>query len=233
MKQFDAIRVLLILVLITSVPVFFYTNSASAQESPSEEPNDLQQLSANQLGIWIAPLTAEQLRSLADVEMARLRETSNRLAIAIVQQLRIHANEDADTSEIDARVTELLAARNQITPRVNVVLDALKAKGGDIAGDIAYVKEVERLSPQVAPPAAQASAKDLQEAQLAASIAAAIATVRELPPVHERDSRGRSHSMSSSWRCSRSRRSSSMSVFSDGSRSYRIRSANGFAWTSR
>ncbi len=187
MKQFDPIRVLLILVLITSVPVFFHTNSASAQESPSEEPNDLQQLSANQLGIWIAPLTAEQLRSLADIEMARLRETSNKLAIAIVQQLRTHAEEDADTSEIDARVTELLAARNQITPRVNVVLEALKAKGGDVAGDIAYIKEVERLSPQITPPPAeQASATDLQEAQLAANVAAAIAAVRELPPVHER-----------------------------------------------
>ena len=73
--------------------------------------------------------------------------------------------------------------------RTNIVFAAAEAKGGEVTGERAYVGAVENLAPPQTSGATStesASPEELERIELEGRVAAAIAEIREKPPVHER-----------------------------------------------
>ncbi|MHC5003615.1 MAG: mechanosensitive ion channel family protein, partial [Planctomycetota bacterium] len=146
----------------------------------------------SELTILLAPLSAEELAALTDSAMTRLRAVADELVVALIEQQRIHADADAgdaDRDAIDARVDELVARKSTLVARVDVVLEALQAKGGDVASARSYAGVIRTLAPQVSTgrdTGEELSEEQLEQARLDKAVNAAIATIRDEPPVHER-----------------------------------------------
>ncbi len=171
-----------------------WCSEAAAQARGDEAARRaMAEIRTSELGLRLAPMTAEQLEEMAAAAMTQLRIASDDLVEALVAQKRAH-DDDATPAEalaeVDAQVEELLRRRSADVTRAGIVLDALEAKGGDVASARAYVGVVQMLSPQL-PDGARAEAGMSEEARAAAeldrAVAGAIARVRDEPPVHERD----------------------------------------------
>ncbi len=157
-----------------------------------EQATTLADVPTSELQLFLVPLTLEELETRKGEAMIALRTVADKLAGALIEQVRaVSAGElDADLIvELDNRIRWLREFRADLITRANLILKAIEVKGGDVAGDRAYVAVVEKLDPDpnlIAPTEAPISEEEQKKIQLAERVAAAITTVREMPPVHER-----------------------------------------------
>ncbi|MHC4909575.1 MAG: mechanosensitive ion channel family protein [Planctomycetota bacterium] len=173
-----------------------------AQETPPPAPEaaaapstdvvlDLMQTPMSELEVLLMPLAGEDLSVMADEAMARLRGISEELSRALVLQRRARASHDTtpeQQADIDALAQDLFEQKTELTSRFELVLDAWKNKGGDVAAAKAYVAVVQGLAPeQMAAPESseQPTEEEDRKAQLTKSVGNAIESVRAEPPGHE------------------------------------------------
>lgn len=173
-----------------------------AQETPPPAPEaaaapstdvvlDLMQTPMSELEVLLMPLAGEDLSVMADEAMARLRGISEELSRALVLQRRAHASHDTtpeQQADIDALAQDLFEQKTELTSRFELLLDAWKNKGGDVAAAKAYVAVVQGLAPeQMAAPESseQPTEEEDRKAQLTKSVGNAIESVRAEPPGHE------------------------------------------------
>lgn len=170
---------------------FALTPGALAQdETPSVEASEitseLAETPVSELAVRLAPLTRSTIEEISTDSQAQLGVVANELAAAIIEQQRARdAGPQDGMAAIDDKVTDLMQRKSDLVARNKIVLDALEAKGGDVAEARAYLAVVRNLAP-ASMQAQEPAAEETKEADLAAQTATAIATVREEPPAHER-----------------------------------------------
>jgi small conductance mechanosensitive channel len=145
----------------------------------------------SELKVRLSPLTSEQLQERADQALAAVQIVASQLADELVRHMQMMADGQAQPDvvlAVERRLDKLVQFRQDIITRTNVVFAELEAKGGDVAGARAYVKVIEGLEPEhrKSEEAESLSEEDEAARRLADRVAAAVAKVREMPPVHER-----------------------------------------------
>ena len=148
----------------------------------------------SELKLRLVPLPVEELAARGEEAMAGLRKLSEQLADALIEHTRMEKAESVDDQElarINERIDRLRKFRADLVTRCNIVLTAWEGKGGDVTTQRAYVAMVEALEPEPTASDQVQSEPELtdeerQQKELAARVAAAVAKVREMPPVHER-----------------------------------------------
>ncbi len=156
-----------------------------------EPTGEFVSMPTSELKVRLAPVPKSDLEKRAAEALGVLQKVSEAMADAIVELQRLDGAK-ADAPELTAAASkagELREVKAAVITRVNVVLDALEEKGGDVAAGRAYVVVAENLEPGSG--ATKDDKKDLTpeekaKQELKARVAAAVATVRDMPPVHER-----------------------------------------------
>ena len=155
---------------------------------------ELASIPTSELTIRLAPLTLDELKQLDEAVLADVRQTAAELAEAIVAQLEAETSDavsDEERAALNARVDELVKQKGELVSRATIVLGAIEAKGGDVAGDRAYIEVIQSLQPSQtaaapAEPGPAPTEADQKKVELDAKVAEALGAVRERPPVHER-----------------------------------------------
>ncbi len=146
----------------------------------------------SELKLRLMPLPAAELAVRSDEALAGLRTVAEQLAEALIDQMRTETADSPDPDDV-ARIVERIESlrefRSDLVTRCNIVLSALESAGGDVAAQRAYVSTIEQIEP--AATTRNHSEKALTDEELAAKeleerVSAAVARVREMPPVHER-----------------------------------------------
>lgn len=192
------------------IPVFFavgallfsFSGRAAAQESgsPATHPSGVATDEAfapteappSELKIHLAPLGMEGLEAVRDQIMEALTAHAVRLADLLVRRHRLEQAADRDPeaiAAIDEQLVELIAVKAEQVSRANVVLDAIEARGGDVAATRAQVAAINSLQVENSLDAGEQEATSPEERKAAAirgRVAELVAVVRSEPPIHER-----------------------------------------------
>ena len=161
-------------------------------EQVGPEAAALADLPTSELRLTLMPLPVDELDAQKAAALTALRSVAEHLAGALIDQVRAVTTGDLNADQIndlDERIRWLREFRADLVTRCNLILEELEHKGADVASDRAYVAVVEKLEPDpnlIAPAAAPLSEEERRQAVIAEKVAAAITTVREMPPVHER-----------------------------------------------
>ncbi len=146
----------------------------------------------SELNLRLTPIPAAELSSNCDEALAALRAVAEQLAEALIQQMQMETAESVDESEaadLGKRIKMLREFRGDLVRRTNILLTAWEGKGGDVASQRAYVTMIEALEPAThvqKEPEAQLTEEEQRKKELSDRVTALVATVREMPPVHER-----------------------------------------------
>lgn len=143
------------------------------------------------LKLRMVPLHADELADRASWAISALEAVTQELVGALVDQQRTTSDQQGDTQPAEhsaERLKAIVDIRNDLVTRTNIVLNALDEKGGDVSAHLAYVDAVTALEVgQVAVPVHTTdNDQPHDEPTLAERVSAAVAAVREMPPVHER-----------------------------------------------
>ena len=168
----------------------------------SWEGRPLAEMQVDELKIRLAPLTGEELEAVRSTAMASMRRLASDLAEAMVERIGLQRTPDATAEAIAAsnqRLQTLQATRTELLSRINAVLAAVEAKGGDVAADRSYLSAIDGLhlddSPVTTRPAEPTEPAEPTAAPDPAAVAAEaartrvtelVAIIRAEPPVHER-----------------------------------------------
>ena len=177
---------------------------ATGQRSPDVAPvavDALVQGGVDELRIRLAPLALEELTVVEAELMGELRAQATELADAMIQRMRLRRAADADPDALvalDALVATLLSRKSELASRMNVVLEAVEQKGGDVSAARGYVAAVDALYPEDdAATSAEGEEKtggddEVHDPEAAAEetararTAELVAIIRAEPPAHER-----------------------------------------------
>lgn len=168
------------------------------QESPEpfvgELPADsawLMEASPSELGLRMAPLTKEALVEKSAQALLAVQSVAGLLSEQLIRHMALLGNEQVSDEELlalEQQLDDLIKFRRDVITRANIVFAALEGKGGDVAGARAYVGVIEKLEPEQRKigDAPALSEEELAARAVAERVAAAVAEVRAMPPVHER-----------------------------------------------
>jgi|GEM_PF-3950107 len=106
------------LIAIAAFAFFAFSAPLFAQDVPAMGDT----ISADDLELTLKPLTAEELQAAADEWIGKLQAASKAHSDALI----------ASGGAADAAVDSAAAARDALAEKVNVVIAALKEKGGDV-----------------------------------------------------------------------------------------------------
>jgi hypothetical protein len=161
---------------------------------PDWASGSLDEVPVDELTIRLVPLNLETLELLRADLMSRVRVNANELADAIVARLKLAKTGDEADQEVNAvgeRTISLMIDKQRLIARANVLVEAIEAKGGDVASDRAYLETIESLRPnleetvgRVRPQADEAGEPN---EMMQARVAELVALVRAELPVHERE----------------------------------------------
>jgi small conductance mechanosensitive channel len=181
------------------IALAFSTPLAAQQPStqatvPDWAEGSLVEVPVDELKVRLMPLDIETLELLRADIMDRMRVNAIELSDAIVARLKLAKAGDESDQDINAvgkRTIELMIGKQQLLARADVVIDALEAKGGEVASDKAYLATVRSLRPDLAETVgrnpSQARVTDKSNEVMQARVAELVAMVRAERPVHERD----------------------------------------------
>jgi hypothetical protein len=127
--------------------------STPASTLPDWAGGSLVEVPVDELTIRLTPLDLETLELLRADIMARVRVNATELADAIVARLKLAKAGDEADQDIDAvgeRTIALMIGKQQLTRPGQRVIEAIEAKGGDVASDRAYLEAIRSLRPDLA-----------------------------------------------------------------------------------
>jgi small conductance mechanosensitive channel len=132
------------------------------------------------------------LQAIRDSLMEVARGKARELVDLLVQAIHLQKSaepDDAAKKELQGSLDAQLEARTMLLSRANIILNALEARGGDVAADRAYLASFEDLQPPEAP-ASESEVKLSAEDQAAQAVrqrtTELVAVVRAEPPINER-----------------------------------------------
>ncbi|MEZ6235787.1 MAG: mechanosensitive ion channel [Phycisphaerales bacterium] len=175
-------------------------DSQPAVELPeSWEGRNLGAMAVEELKVRLAPLSLEELETVRASAMGSMRRVASDLSEQIVRRLNAVTDPNATPESIaliDQAIQTLQTSKSELMSRINAVLAAVEAKGGNVAADRAYISAIDTLHLDEAPVSAPAPSPEQPVAQPDPQVAAAeaartrvaelVAIIRAEPPVHER-----------------------------------------------
>jgi small conductance mechanosensitive channel len=166
--------------------------TAAETDSSANEVLAWQEVTQDELRIRLAPLSLEELQAIRDSLMEVARGKARELVDLLVQAIHLQKSaepDDAAKKELQGSLDAQLEARTMLLSRANIILNALEARGGDVAADRAYLASFEDLQPPEAP-ASESEVKLSAEDQAAQAVrqrtTELVAVVRAEPPINER-----------------------------------------------
>ncbi len=145
----------------------------------------------SELKLHLAPLTKEELEERAAEALAAVQEVARKLSEDLIEHMNLMEDEDADQGEklaIDKGLSKRIELRQDLITRANIVFTELDDKGGDTTAARGYISVIEKLEPETrkTDETISLSEEEQEKQRVAARVAAAVADVRAMPPVHER-----------------------------------------------
>ncbi len=188
--MFRMIAAATLFAIVLSTPLVAQETSTPAA-FPDWASGSLVEVPVDELTIRLVPLDLESLELLRVDVMARVRVNANELADAIVARLKLAKAGDEADQEINAvgeRTISLMIDKERLIARANVLVEAIEAKGGDVASDQAYLEAIESLRPDLAATVGrdrpQAGKTDEPSEMMQARVAELVDMVRAELPGH-------------------------------------------------
>jgi hypothetical protein len=135
--SFGSIAGAVLLALGVSMPLVAQETSTPVT-LPEWAGGSLVEVPVDEMTIRVTPLDLETLELLRADIMARVRVNATELADAIVARLRLAKagdEADQDINAVGERTIALMIAKQQLSPGPTVLVEAIEAKGGDVASD--------------------------------------------------------------------------------------------------
>lgn len=137
--------------------VLLSTSAVVAQSPPPSPAADwadtpIIQIPEDELALRLVPLELPELEALNESVLAEVRTSSASLAEIMVQRLRLTKSGEPDpeqSEQLASQTIALLIQKKLLGARARAVLDAIEAKGGDVAADRAYLNAVAGLRPDL------------------------------------------------------------------------------------
>jgi hypothetical protein len=191
--SFGSIAGAVLLALGVSMPLVAQETSTPVT-LPEWAGGSLVEVPVDEMTIRVTPLDLETLELLRADIMARLRVNATELADAIVARLRLAKagdEADQDINTVGERTIALMIAKKQLLARATVLVEAIEAKGGDVASDRKYLEAIRSLRPDLAAMVGRdrSSTDNIDEPNdiMQARVAELVAMVRAERPIHERN----------------------------------------------
>ncbi|MEM9083861.1 MAG: mechanosensitive ion channel family protein, partial [Planctomycetota bacterium] len=174
------------------------TVSATGQDTHSIRPDwagdSIIDVPTEELTVRLIPLELDTITMFRDELMKQLRVNATGIADTIIDRQRLSKSGDADPEQIDMvgqRTISLMIEKEQLVSRVRAVLAAIEVKGGDTAGDRAYLEAVVALRPDLTQTVTRAdrlrATDPTTDETTRARVSELVAMVRAERPAHERD----------------------------------------------
>ena len=160
---------------------------------PEWSRGGVSEMAAEELRLRLLPLPLDDLKAVRGVVLGEVRSASEALAEAMVKseaRLTSDAGDGSDADKENAlaqQIIGLLMRHKATVGHAREVLDAIAAKGGDVAADRAYLAAVAGLRPDLRTAFLGEETVEAESSELALKrVDELVALVRAQPPAHER-----------------------------------------------